>query len=81
MAPINGWQGRRARPGLLSELGDDLIGAPHVSVSGERGSDTPSGLVDIGSGPLLGLGRTGSLQPFLLFPISFLFSIFMISEL
>jgi hypothetical protein len=26
MAPIDGSQGRRARPGLLLELGDDLTG-------------------------------------------------------
>jgi hypothetical protein len=38
MAPIDYWQGRRARPGLLPELGDDLTGGPHLSVTGERGN-------------------------------------------
>jgi hypothetical protein len=80
MAPIDGWQGRRARPGLLPELGNDLIGG--VAKSKREGENAAYlfGVTRVGHGPVLELGRFGSLRPFSIFLISFHFS-FLFSDL
>jgi hypothetical protein len=40
---IDGQEDSSACPGLLPKLEDDLIGGPHLSVSGKGKRDTPSG--------------------------------------
>jgi hypothetical protein len=61
------------------ELGDDLAGGPHLSVSSERGRRIPIRCERLaGPGLLLGLGQLVSPWPFHIFHISFFFISFLI---
>jgi hypothetical protein len=79
-APGSGGCGRRrVRLGLLPEVGDDLTGLAHLSVSVQRRTPVPFRLgVRAGRRPKSGLGQMGCPRPAFVFFFVFSFSCFLV---